>query len=132
MGIQDQKKCQWKTQVQNQTALSSAEAEFIALSSGTQEIVYLSNLLATLNLKQDSVLILNDNQSCIRLASNDCGFSPRTKHINIRFHFIRDLVSEGAIKLKYVSTTKMIADGLTKPLSKHKLSQLCKDLGLSL
>jgi hypothetical protein len=71
-----------------------------------------------------------DNQSAIRLVKNPEMHS-RTKHIGVRFHYIRDQVANGQIKVEYISTTQQLADCLTKPLMKTKLEENRQKLGIS-
>ncbi len=70
-----------------------------------------------------------DNQSAIHLAKNEC-YHPRTKHIDVRHHYIRQIISDGKIQLKHIPTDKMVADLLTKPLCSIKLSGFFKLMGL--
>jgi hypothetical protein len=64
-------------------------------------------------------VILCDNHSCIKMTEN-LVFHDRSKHIEIRYHFIRDMVQRGALKLQYISTDEQVDDVLTKPLSRVK------------
>jgi hypothetical protein len=74
-------------------------------------------------------LIHCDNQSCVKLSENPV-FHDRSKHIEIKYHFIRDMVQKGAVKLQYISTDEQIADILTKPLSKVKFEYFRDKLGV--
>jgi len=75
------------------------------------------------------VTILADNKSAIALAENPMHYG-RTKHIELRYHFIREKVSEGLIKLAFVPTKEEAIDGLTKPLAGKAFTKFIKDLGL--
>ena len=75
------------------------------------------------DLEMRETLILCDNQSCIKMTENHV-FQDRLKHIEIRYHFICDMVQRGALKLQYISTDEQVADVLTKPLSRVKLEYL--------
>jgi ATP sulfurylase len=77
----------------------------------------------------DPTVIYCDNQSCIKLSENPV-FHDRSKHIEIRYHFIRDRVQKGAVKLQYVSTNEQVADILTKGLSKGKFEYFWEKLGV--
>ena len=68
------------------------------------------------NLELDTTVILCDNQSCIKMMENPV-FHDRSKYIEIRYFYIRDMMQKGAIKLQYVSTDEQVANVLTKPLS---------------
>ncbi|XP_065907800.1 uncharacterized protein [Dysidea avara] len=99
----------WLSQKQATVALSTAEAEYIALGSATQEAIWLKQLLADLNTAPKKIEILEDNQSEIAMANNSAGHK-RTKHIDIKHHFIRETVHTGTIILSYCPTANMLAD----------------------
>jgi hypothetical protein len=99
------------------TSRSSAEAEYIAAAECTAEIIYLRQLFVDLYRPLKGPVILNeDNQACIKLAKNPCQHK-RTKHIAIKYHFIRENVKRKLIDLQYCPTDKMLSDSLTKPVS---------------
>jgi len=107
----------WGSKSQTVTALSSTEAEYIALASACAELMAIRNLLTQLPVPKevfDTWMVLEDNQACIKMATNPRGWK-RTKHIDVRHHFVRDLVSAGIIDLKGVPTVDQSADMLTKP-----------------
>jgi hypothetical protein len=92
----------------------------IAACSASSEVMWLQKLLARLfDLNMDVTCIFCDNQSCIKLSENIV-FHDKLKHIEIKYHYIRDLVQKGAMKLWYIATDEQIADVWTKPLSKIK------------
>ena len=98
-------------------ALSTAEAEYMALSEASKEAVHLKALLDSIGLKnQPAVIIYEDNQAAQKIAENPV-LHDRTKHIDIRYHFVRELVSTMAIDIVYIQTTLMVADLLTKAVS---------------
>ena len=106
------------------TALSTAEAEYMALASATQEALWLRSLITELGLPVPTPLKLKeDNQACIHLA-HDPVHPKRTKHIDIRYHFIRDHVHKGHVSIEYVPTKDNLADLLTKALPKHSFTSL--------
>jgi hypothetical protein len=74
-------------------------------------------LTGLFDLEMETTAILCDNQSCIKMTENPV-FHDKSKHIEIRYHYIRDMVQRGAIKLHYVSTDEHVVDVLTKPLSR--------------
>ena len=116
----------WKSKKQPTVALSSCEAEYMALAASVQETMFLFMLLGCF-LKQRSVNIYVDNQGAIDLASR-CITEKRSKHIDIRYHFIREKISSGFIELTHVSTHDNVADLLTKPSTKVKLQRFCRVL----
>ena len=106
----------WKSSKQTCVALSTAEAEYVALATASQEAIWLQQLMGDLlNESIRETTILEDNQSAICLAKNQ-SIHGRTKHIDIKYHFIRDAVEAGKIKLVYCALEDMIADMLTKEL----------------
>jgi len=116
-------------------ALSSTEAEYMALTHATKETVWLRALLGELGFHQgDPSTIFEDNQSCIALARNPVHHA-RTKHIDIRHHYIREKLESGEVTLRYVNTKEMVADAFTKPLPKPQfeflvgLMNLCTEDG---
>lgn len=110
----------WESRKQKSVALSSTEAEYMAASEASKEAIYLKRLLAELNASnEDTVTLHIDNQGAQKLAENPVHHK-RSKHIDIRFHHIRDLVQNKEVKLEYCPTADMIADVLTKNLAKVK------------
>lgn len=120
----------WKSQRQKSTALSTAEAEYIALAECAKEALWIQGLLLELSApKQSAVLIYEDNQAAIKLAANPTHHQ-RTKHIDVRYHFLRDLVTDKRIQLQYIESKLMLADALTKPLPRPLLEDLRRRIGL--
>ena len=112
---------QWRSKKQTCVALSTAEAEYIALASAAKKSLWLQQLLADLkNEEPKSVSIYEDNQSAISVAKNP-QFQGRTKHIVIKYHFIREQVNCKTLELKI---NDMIADMLTKGLSGEQFEKL--------
>ena len=94
----------WSRGKQGSIAQSTVEAEYIAASDFCKEAIWLKKLVSDLfGGKLDSTIIHCDNQSCIKLSNNPV-FHDRSKHIEMRYHFIRDLVQRGALKLQYIRT----------------------------
>ena len=111
-------------------ALSTAEAEYVAPCSASCEAVWLRKLLYELfDLPLEATSIFCDNQSCVKLSEN-LVFHDRSKHIEIKYHYIRDIVQRGAVKLLYVATDEQIADVLTKPLARVKFEYFRERLGV--
>ncbi|KAH9113686.1 hypothetical protein LEN26_013109 [Aphanomyces euteiches] len=113
----------WKSKLQNIVALSTSEAEYISMSFGLQEALWIKSLLQELKLNLKlPIIVYEDNQSTIKMAEN-LTLHQRTKHIDVRHHFIRDLVKEKVIEIKYCDTNSMLADMLTKALPKPKFEE---------
>ncbi len=122
---------QWNSKQQVVVALSTMEAEYIASSAGVQECMWISQLLKELQLTTcDTTKLWCDNQSAIRTMDNDLSKS-RSKHIDIRYHFIREKVRDKLVEVKYCETGKMKADILTKPLSVAIHSRLKEMIGIT-
>jgi hypothetical protein len=120
----------WSSKLQNSSALSSTEVEYVAATRASQEAIWLRQLLQQLGVTQGQpTTVLGDNQGAIALANNP-GDHPRTKHIQLRYHFIRFAISDGQIQLDYVPTLQMAADGLTKALTKGKHAYFMRLLGM--
>ncbi|MBW0498231.1 hypothetical protein O181_037946 [Austropuccinia psidii MF-1] len=105
----------WKSQKQCVVALSSAEAEYNALSSCCQDSEWLCQLISEITFKKINSTIYSNNQSSIALASNRI-YHHGTRHIDFRLHFVRSLIKYEKIILKYIRTQYMVADLLTKNL----------------
>lgn len=114
----------WASKLQPTVALSSAEAEYMAACAAVQEAIHLRLLMHDLGFEQkEATVIYEDNQGCIALSDNPV-FHKRTKHIDIRYHFIRERVTSKEIELKYVATEHQLADLLTKGLPKPRVIAL--------
>ena len=114
----------WVSQKQRCVALSSCEAEFMAATAAACQGVWLKNLLSRItDMKQGPVVIYVDNRSAINLAKNPV-FNGRSKHIDIRYHFIRECVERGEIKIKHVRIEEQRTDVLTKALSTVKFQKM--------
>jgi hypothetical protein len=120
----------WQSRKQSSISLSTVEAEYIAACSANCEAIWLRKLLIGLfDLEMEATTILCDNQSCIKMTENPV-FHDRSKHIEIRYHYICDMVQRGALKLLYVSTDEQVVDVLTKPLSRVKFEHFRDKLGI--
>ena len=110
----------WSSKKQPSTALSSSEVEYIAVTSTACQAVWLRRILEDMKQHQSEATIIHcDNQSTIAMTKNPM-YHNRTRHIDTRHHFIRELVSKGSIKILYCATNEQLADIFTKhvPLDK--------------
>ena len=122
----------WFSRIHPVVALSSTEAEHVAASMGTREVVWLRKLLFGLFGKPLNPTIIHyDNQSCIKLSTNPV-FHNRSKHIEIPYHYIRDMVGRDVIKLSYINTNEQNDDIFTEPLAKLKIVYFRGKLGMTL
>ena len=122
----------WKSKRQATVALSSCESEYIAMTHASQEALYLSQLLSdfvptrsfrptVIKSSGDAAVRINaDNQGAIRLSKNPVHHN-RSKHFDIKYHFIRDSIATKKIDTVYVQSADNVADLMTKPFSKVKL-----------
>lgn len=116
----------WRSTLQSTVALSTTEAEYMAVTEAFKEAIWLHGLIEDLGIVQEHVDVHCDSQSAICLAKNQVHHS-RTKHIDVRFHFVREIVDEGDILLQKIGTADNPADMLTKCVSGIKF-QHCLDL----
>jgi hypothetical protein len=121
----------WKSTHQRIVAFSSTEAEYIAANEAVCEALWLKQIAAELEIGKyaEAINIYCDNTSTINLAHCN-GYRPRTKHIDIRYHGIRDYISKELIEISYVNTNENTADMLTKPVTTEKLIKFCGQAGL--
>ncbi|XP_059073404.1 uncharacterized mitochondrial protein AtMg00810-like [Cryptomeria japonica] len=120
----------WFSRKQSAVAQSSTKAEYMAASMGAREAVWLRKLLFDLFGKPLLPTIIHcDNQSCIKLSVNPV-FHNRSKHIEIPYHYVRDMVDRKIIKLVYISTEEQNADIFTKSLARVKIEFFRNKIGL--
>ena len=110
----------WNCHKQETVALSTCEAKYMAIGAATQGILWTQQMLREINsftpTPSNTPLILSDNKSAICMSKNDVHHN-RSKHIDIRHHFIRDEIARKSVALEWVPTGEQIADILTKSLS---------------
>ena len=115
----------FKSNLQGLTAMSTVEAEVVASAFAMKEAVFCSNMLTELGFGKEftQVPVYYDNTATLHALGNR-SFSSRTKHIALRFFYIRELVSEGRISINYILTDNNPADIGTKHLNKHRFKHL--------
>ncbi|XP_074351602.1 secreted RxLR effector protein 161-like [Apium graveolens] len=120
----------WVSQKQRCVALSSCEAEFMAATAAACQALCLQRVLGQImDIKPGPVTIFIDNRSAVNLARNHVSHG-RSKHIDLRYHFIRDCVEKGLFVIRHVSTNEQRADILTKALAAVKFEQMRNLLGV--
>ena len=120
----------WRSNKQSCVALSTAEAELVALSSAAQEAVWLQKLLIELNYADEKpILLFEDNQSTICLAKSNKSHS-KSKHMDIKYNFVKDMVNKNKVLLEYCPSSEMLADIFTKGLPSERFSRLRLLLGM--
>ena len=114
----------WSSKKQASVTKSTTEAEYVALSQATQEAIWMRKLLSDIGCKsEEPTTMYEDNQGAIEISKN-AKFHNRTKHIDVRFNFIREKVSTNEVKVVYLSTEDMLADIMTKGLTKKRFQRL--------
>ncbi|GKA49558.1 retrovirus-related pol polyprotein from transposon TNT 1-94 [Tanacetum coccineum] len=119
----------WSAKKQQSVAMSSAEAEYVTAAGCCANILWMKNQLSDYDIIYEKVPIFCDNTSAISISNNPVLHS-RTKHIDIRYHFIRDHVLKGNIKLHFIPTQYQLADIFTKPLDEPTFKRLIVELGM--
>ncbi|KAL2231966.1 UNVERIFIED_CONTAM: Retrovirus-related Pol polyprotein from transposon TNT 1-94 [Sesamum indicum] len=113
----------WVSKLQKVVTLSTTEAEYAAVTEAAKELIWLQHFLGELGKPQADVILYSDSQSAIHLAKNPA-FHSRTKHIEIKYHFIRQLLEKKALQLEKIQGEKNLSDMLTKAVAMEKL-KLC-------
>ena len=119
----------WISQRQKCVSLSTTEAEFVAASESAKELIWLNNLLREITNEKEIPLLHVDNMSAIQLVKNPV-FRKRSKHIDVKYYFVRDMFESEKLRVEHVATNEQLADSFTKPQSKQKLKAFCKNIGL--
>lgn len=116
----------WKSKLQKCVALSTTEAEFIAATEASKELLWLKRFVGELGFDQDKYVLFCDNQSAIHLSKNS-SFHSRSKHIDVRYHWIREVLSSKQMQLEKIHTDDNGADMLTKVVTREKL-EVCRQM----
>ncbi|GJZ38021.1 retrovirus-related pol polyprotein from transposon TNT 1-94 [Tanacetum coccineum] len=119
----------WSSKNQKSTAISSTEAEYIALSGCCAQILWMRSQLTDYGFQFNKIPLYCDNKSAIALCCNNVQHS-RAKHIDVRYHFIKEHVENGIVKLYFVRTEYQLADIFTKPLPRERFNFLIEKLGM--
>uniref|UniRef100_A0A2N9ECP6 Reverse transcriptase Ty1/copia-type domain-containing protein n=1 Tax=Fagus sylvatica TaxID=28930 RepID=A0A2N9ECP6_FAGSY len=122
----------WCSKKQSCIALSTMESEYVACSAAVQEAVWLRRFLQRLGVTahaEDAILLYSDSTSTLAYAK-DPKYHGKAKHIELRYHYIRDMVSQGEVILQHISTGSMVADPLTKPIARDLFFSHTKSMGL--
>ncbi|CAJ2654309.1 unnamed protein product [Trifolium pratense] len=121
----------WFSKKQNSVSLSTAEAEYIAAGSSCSQLLWMRQMLKEYSVEQDVMTLYCDNLSAINISKNPIQHS-RTKHIDIRHHFIRELVEEKIVTLEHIASEEQLADIFTKALDASQFENLRGKLGICL
>jgi hypothetical protein len=120
----------WNSEQQELVVLSTTEGKYVAATHAMKEALWLCSFISEVfGNTLASTTIFSDNKSTIEL-SKDHQYHAHTKHIDIKYHFIRWVIENGSIRLIYCLTEDMLADTLTKPLENVKAKNFASELGL--
>jgi len=115
----------WRSKAQRSVSLSSSEAEFVSLSEAAKEVKFIAQIIESMGVEiQKPITVYIDNIGAKFMAYN-VTTSQRTKHVDIRYHYVREFIQDGFLEVKFVKTTENVSDGFTKNLNgelydKHK------------
>jgi len=116
----------WQSRLQKCVSLSTTEAEYIATTEACKEMLWMKRFIEELGLEQENYVIFCDSQSVIHLSKNPSLHS-KSKHIDVRYHWIRDVLEKKLLELEKIHTDDNVADMLTKPLAKERHG-ICRQL----
>ena len=121
----------WSSRKQKIVTLSTTEAEFVAATACACQAIWLSKILEELRFKQKgATIIFCDNNSAIKLSKNPV-LHGRSKHIDVKYYFLRDLNNEGTVELQYCRSEDQLADIFTKPLRSFPFQKLRRLMGIN-
>ncbi|KAH9650169.1 hypothetical protein KPL70_026264 [Citrus sinensis] len=115
----------WRSILQSKIALSTTEAEYMAATEAVKEDIWLKGLLGDLGVIQENIAVFCDNQSAIFLAKNQT-YHARTKHIDVKYHYLREIIKSGEVLLKKIDTKDNPSDMLTNVVSGVKFQHYLK------
>jgi len=115
----------WASQRQSIVILSTCEVEYIAM---VEEAIWLRTFLRELGFEEGLMLVRGDNQGALKLAESE-EHHHRTKHIDVRFRFLRDVIENGSLQLEYITTEDSVTDALTKALFRQRFERLRSLMG---
>ena len=122
--------CVWYSRKQRSVVTSTTEAEYIALAEGCKSAIWSTRWIAEAGFPEDGpITLLGDSNGSLTLARNPDQHA-RTKHIDVQYHFVREKVAEGLVRVAYVSTKAQLADIMTKPLARQTFEAMRLSLGL--
>ncbi|GFX35032.1 retrovirus-related Pol polyprotein from transposon TNT 1-94 [Trichonephila clavipes] len=127
----DETPISWRTFKQKSVSLSTMEAEYASLTETAKEFIWLKNVIdnKSLNLELSENVMFCDNQAAISFSKSPVE-NYRTKHIDVRYHFLRNLIYDKVFQIKYIGTKNNLADIFTKPMVKEKVLEFCRKLFL--
>ncbi|KAI3708920.1 hypothetical protein L2E82_38495 [Cichorium intybus] len=125
----DGKLISWQSKKQTYVSISTAEAEYVVATACTSQIIWIQSQLKDYAINMRKIPLFCDSQSAIRICHNPVQHS-KTKHIALRYHFIKSHVEEGNIEVHFVHTTEQLADIITKALNEEAFTRIVRGLGM--
>ncbi|RDX85720.1 hypothetical protein CR513_33050, partial [Mucuna pruriens] len=119
----------WLSKLQDVIALSTTEAEYMAATQACKEAIWIKKVMEELGHKQQQIVVYCDSQSALHIARNPA-FHSRTKHIAIRYHFVREVVEEGSVDMQKIHTDENLADVMTKSINTNNFIWFRSSYGL--
>jgi len=119
----------WATKKQHSVAMSTVEAEYVATTSCCAQLLWIRQQLKDFSVDTGCIRIVCDSIGTINIAKNPCQHK-RTKHIDIRYHFLRDNVGKSLISMNFCATDKQIADIFTEALNREQFERNRLELGM--
>lgn len=110
----------WYSKLQHCVAVSTAESEYYAIDECSKCCLWYENIFNELGVNCNCITINVDNKAAIHISENET-INPKSRHIDIKYHHIRELIKSNKIKLKYIKTNKNLADGFTKYLNTNAM-----------
>ena len=120
----------WQSKLQKCVALSTTEVEYIVASEACKELLWMKRFIHELRFKQPRYVVYCDNQSAIHLSKNST-FHARSKHIDVRYHWMRDALNDNLFELEKILTDHNGSNMLTKSLPREKLEVCCSIAGMA-
>jgi hypothetical protein len=119
----------WILKLQKVVSLSTTKAEYVVAIEASKEMIWLQRFMEELGKKKENNMLYSDSESAIHLAKKST-FHSKTKHIHLRYHFIRSILEDGHLKLEKIHTSHNPTDMLTKGVTREKLSSYSVSVGL--
>ncbi|GFW55451.1 retrovirus-related Pol polyprotein from transposon TNT 1-94 [Trichonephila clavipes] len=127
----DETPISWRTFKQKSVSLSTMEAEYVSLTEAAKEFIWLENVIdnKSLNLELSENVLFCDNQAAMGFSGSPVE-NCRTRHVDVRCHFLRNLIYDKVFQIKYIGTRDNLADIFAKPMVGEKLLEFCRKLFL--
>ena len=120
----------WRSKKQTVVAQSTVEAEYVAISFAVREALWIRKIMVEIGKQDTTIFVGEDNQGALSLSKDEME-NERSKHIDVKYHFIRDHIERGSVKMGYIPTNHMVADIMTKALGRHKHLTFSKKMGMT-